>query len=245
MTDTGTYSEGPTQNVTGEATWASSEPSVATVNPAGLAHAVGLGTSTISAKVGALNSSTTLSVVGPPSASIGSPAEGQSFGLDERVPTSFSCSDAGRAPGIQSCVDSNGATSGSGTLNTSAAGMFAYTVTATSLDGQMGTATIHYTVGEAGQCRALRKDSSPKIKHGVYSDAKCELYYEKKGNVQAKGAYEWYPGTVAASCIAQAKGDYTESACQTKPTKAHKGTYERQPCYPDCASETEYRKPPT
>ncbi len=243
MTDTGTYSEGPTQNVTDEATWTSSEPAVATVNAAGLAHAVGLGTTTITGKVGTLSSSTTLSVLGPPTATISPPADGQSFGLNETVLTGFSCADASGAPGIASCVDSNGATTGTGSLNTAAAGTFAYTVTATSLDGQTGTATVHYTVGEAGQCRPLNKGTTPKIKHGAYSDATCEVYYEKKGKVEAKGAYEWYPGPVA-DCVAEKKGEYTESGCSTKSSKAHKGTYERQPCYPDCSGETEYRKPP-
>jgi hypothetical protein len=244
MTDTGTYSEGPTQNVTDEATWSSSEPAVATVNAAGLAHAVGLGTTTITAKVGTLSSSATLSVVGPPTATVNAPAEGQTYGLNQTAPTNFSCADATGALGIASCVDSNGATTGTGSLNTAATGTFVYTVTATSLDGQTGTATIHYAVGEAGQCRLLNKGTTPKIKHGAYSDPKCEVFYEKKAKIEPKGSYEWYPGT-AASCIATVKGEYSNSTCTTPSVKAHKGTYERQPCYPECAIETEYRRPPT
>jgi Bacterial Ig-like domain (group 2) len=244
MTDTGTYSEGPTSNLTSTATWTSSEPAVATVDAAGVAHAVGLGTSTIKATVGALESSATLSVVGLPTASISSPAGGQSYNLDESVPTGFSCSDAASAPGIQSCVDSNGASSGTGSLNTTGAGVFAYTVTATSLDGQTGAATIHYTVGEEGQCRALNKSTTPKVKAGKYAEAKCETFYEKKGKLLPKGNYEWYPGP-AADCIALKKGEYTDAGCETKSAKAHKGTHERQACYPDCAGGTEYRTPPT
>ena len=90
--------------------------------------------------------SVSYTVLGPPSASIGKPAAGQTYNLGQVVATSFSCSDASGAPGIQSCIDSNGASGGSGALDTSTVGPHSYTVTATSTDGQTGTASVSYTV---------------------------------------------------------------------------------------------------
>ncbi len=89
-------------------------------------------------------------VVGPPTAAISGPAKNQSYNVGQSVPTSFSCSEAANGPGIASCSDSNGATGGTGSLNTSQAGTFTYTVTARSQDGQSASASISYTVVPPG-----------------------------------------------------------------------------------------------
>ena len=62
FTATGTYSNGSTQNLTSQVAWASSSTSVATINSAGLATAVNAGSTTISATLGTVIGSTTLTV---------------------------------------------------------------------------------------------------------------------------------------------------------------------------------------
>jgi hypothetical protein len=68
FTATGHYSDGSTQDLTAEVTWASSDNAVATVSNAagsnGLATGVGFGTATISATDGVVSGSATLSVTG-------------------------------------------------------------------------------------------------------------------------------------------------------------------------------------
>jgi uncharacterized protein YjdB len=58
----GTYSDNSNQDLTSQVTWASDTTAVATITAGGLAHALATGTSTISAKLGAITGATVLTV---------------------------------------------------------------------------------------------------------------------------------------------------------------------------------------
>ncbi len=70
FTATGTYNGGSTQNLTSTVTWGSSAPGVATITTGGLAKGVKAGASTISATLGGIAGSTTLTVTAPALVSI-------------------------------------------------------------------------------------------------------------------------------------------------------------------------------
>jgi len=111
-------------------------------------------------KLGSLSSSE-LRVAAPPDATIETPENGGVYHLNEVVPTSFSCNEGLFGPGLESCIDSNGSSSGVGTLDTSTLSPekeepevpgelepFHYSAIATSIDHQKGRGSIHYLVIE-------------------------------------------------------------------------------------------------
>jgi len=58
----GSYSDNSTHDLTTSATWSTGTPTVATINPSGLATAVASGTTTVSAALGSFNGSTSVTV---------------------------------------------------------------------------------------------------------------------------------------------------------------------------------------
>jgi virginiamycin B lyase len=85
---------------------------------------------------------------GTPVAAV-APASGGVYSIDESVPTAFLCNEGALEPGLASCDDSNSidtSSGGYGHLSTSTLGPHIYSVSATSTDGQVGSASITYTV---------------------------------------------------------------------------------------------------
>ena len=110
--------------------------------------ALGPHTYTVTATQDGLTATAEISyvVAAPPTATIASPSAGGVYTVGQSVSTRFSCSDGSHGPGIATCTDSGGDGDGTGTLDTSTEGAHTYAVTATSQDGQVGTARIAYTV---------------------------------------------------------------------------------------------------
>ena len=97
------------------------------------------------------SASATYTVAGPPGASITAPASGGSYTLNQDVAVTFTCTPGTDAPALSSCAGSDGASAGSGVLDTTSLGAHTYTVTATSSDGQSATAQLAYTVTAPSQ----------------------------------------------------------------------------------------------
>jgi hypothetical protein len=91
------------------------------------------------------SASVTYAVAAPPRIWVPLPANRATFTLGQVVHSWYLCGDGSGGPGIKSCVDQDGHTSGAA-VNTSTLGTHTFTVTATSEDGQTSSVTNTYRV---------------------------------------------------------------------------------------------------
>ncbi len=89
--------------------------------------------------------------VGGPSVTIESPGGGGIYEIGQEVKTHFKCKEGTNGPGLSSCKDSNGVTSGEGKLKTEHGGEFSYTVATSSKSGKSASKTITYRVAAPPQ----------------------------------------------------------------------------------------------
>jgi hypothetical protein len=180
FTATGTYTDSSTQNLTSQVTWASATTGVATISAGGLATAAGIGASTISATLGAVNGSTFLTVTAAtlvsiavtpanPSIVVGTAQQFQATGTY----TDGSTQDLTGSVTWASAKPAVAAITGTGRASTIAVGMS--TISAT-LGAGSGSTTL--TVTPLGPCDV--------IQHGLYtvSDAQA-IINEALGAAQA------------------------------------------------------------
>ena len=83
----------------------------------------------------------------PPTVHIAAPVDGATYVQGQVVSSSFSCGEGANGPGIRSCLDQSGHSSGSA-VDTATVGLHVFTVTATSKDGQTGSRSVTYQVAE-------------------------------------------------------------------------------------------------
>jgi sulfur relay (sulfurtransferase) complex TusBCD TusD component (DsrE family) len=109
FTATGTYSDGSTQNLSSQATWITSNPTVATVNASGLVTAVSAGTTTFTAALAGVTDATTATVTAnPPTIVLTLPANGANYTAPATV--NFAASVTANGHSITKVQFYNGAT---------------------------------------------------------------------------------------------------------------------------------------
>ena len=170
---TGTYNDGSTQNLTGNVTWASSNPSVATVSSSaptlGMVKALSTGTTSISATSGSVTGSATLTVTSATVVSIVvTPANANiSIGIAQQFTATGTFSDS-----------STQNITGSVVWNSSATGVASITVSGLASAFNVGTTTISasfedvtgnapLTVNAANLSSLAITPSSPSIAQGT------------------------------------------------------------------------------
>ena len=186
---TGTYSDGSTQNLTSQATWASSNTTVATINSSGLATTLSVGATTISATLTGVTGSTVLTVQSAPLAvttttlSNGVVSVAYSVtlkGSGGTLPYTWSITNGSLPPGLM-LSSSNGTITGMPTT----AGAFSFTAQLRDAGNPIQTATksLSITIASVSAVVTIWSDTTvPGVMDGG-ADSSVELGVKFKSDV--------------------------------------------------------------
>jgi len=121
---------------------------------------------------------------GPPTVTIASPIDGKTYESGSVIPPTYSCADPDND--LKSCVREGG----SGPIDTSKGGTFAFTVNAEDLAGNKATKTVHYTVkGKAAAPGTAVSPATSKTTKVCTSRRQFRIRVKKlKGGVKAVSA---------------------------------------------------------
>ncbi len=119
---------------------------------------------------------------GPPTVTIVSPVDGKTYDSGVVIPPTYSCADPDND--LKACVRADG----SGPIDTSKGGTFAFTVNAVDLEGHTGTKTVRYTVkGKAATPATAVSPSTSKAKKVCTSRRQFRIRVKKlKGRYKGK-----------------------------------------------------------
>ena len=106
---------------------------------------------------------TVAAAIGPPTATITTPANGATYTQGQVIDASYACADAGNGPGLKAgTAGCSGTVPDGSAINTATLGVQTFKVTATSTDGQTATQTVHYTVTTAAKA-ATTIEPAPQV----------------------------------------------------------------------------------
>ena len=213
FTATGTYSDGSTQDITTTVSWLSSLTSVATIKlHTGLANAISVGATSISANLGTVHSSTTLtvgsgatlqSITVTPTVSIPIGATQQftatgnfSDGSTQNLTTTATWSSSNT--GVATVSNASGT---QGLASAVAAGTASITATSGSI---AGSATL--TVNPATLVSIAITPQSPSISTGATQQFTATGTFSDNSKQNITTTVTWISGTVAVATISNASG---------------------------------------
>jgi hypothetical protein len=203
FTATGTYSDNSTKNLTSSVTWASGTPAAATINAAGLATTVAVGSTAISATSGSVSGNTNLTVTAAtlksvavtpanPSATVGTTVQFHATGTYSDNSTKDITASVTWASGTPATATINSA----GLATTVAVGSTAISATSGSVSGN-----TNLTVTSATLKSVAVTPANPSATVGTTVQFHATGTYSDNSTKDITGSVTWASGTTAAATI--------------------------------------------